>query len=159
MEIDIGAEAIDRGSARINSRTYISLDNPANASGEITSIEIWANSNITGLIVGTFYLVSGTDYKCRDSEAIPGTITAGSKVPKTVSLVVETGDFIGCYYTGGYIEWDTSGFAGVMYVFAEAIDPNDQATYTLVEGDAMSLKGIGEEEAPPAGRSFGFIIG
>ena len=141
--IDVGAEAIDRSNAFGYPFTFIGLNNPANDTGIITSIEIWAYADITGLRVGTFYLVSGTTYKCRDSEAIAGTITAGSKVTKTVSIAVVAGDFIGCYYSGGQLDRSLTGYAGVYEVSGEYIDPGDQATYALQSGDAISLKGIG----------------
>ena len=39
MTIDVGLEAIDRGNGS-SAGTYISLDNPANASGIIDTVEI-----------------------------------------------------------------------------------------------------------------------
>lgn len=143
--IDVGATAADRDTSYSFGNTFVGLDNPANYTGTIDTIEIWATTDITGLRVGTFYLVSGTDYKCRDSEAIAGTITSGSKQTKSVSIDVVVGDYIGCYFTAGSIEMSTSGYAGVYYISGEYIDPDDQATYSeLGSGRAMSLYGTGE---------------
>jgi len=75
--------------------TIIDLTNPANASGTITSIQIRAQTALTGMRVGTFYLVSGATYKCRDSATI-GSVTAGSVQTFPVQLTIVTGDFIGC---------------------------------------------------------------
>jgi len=159
MAVDIGEEAINRGSTCGDEKTIINKGNPASVAGEVTSIDIWALSgwDITGLRVGTFYRTNGNTLKCRDSESIAGTITAGSKVNKAVSLEVQVGDFIGCYYVGGKIELDGVGGGGWWYFNGEAIDPDDEETYVYYENYAMSLGGY--ITAVAAGRSFGFIIG
>lgn len=140
MAVDIGAEAIDRGTYITSHWTIIAKTNPAAEAGTITSIEIWARTDITGLRVGTFYTTNGNTLKCRDSEAIAGTITAGSKVTKPVSLAVEIGDYIGCYYTGGTLEVDEYGYPGKWHVANEYIDPGDEAEYTYFD-DEISLGG------------------
>lgn len=158
MAVDIGEEAIDRESAVVHSNTRILKGSPATASGEITSIEIWAYSDITGLRVGSFYLTGTNKLKCRDSEAIAGTITAGSKVTKAVSIAVEPGDYIGYYCSGGYIEYDNFGCSGNWYYVGEYIDPGDEATYN-VDGATTGFSLGGYITVAAVGRSFGFIIG
>lgn len=149
MAIDVGPGASDRASQLVGTLTIVDLNNPANATGTITSVEIWMKTSAAGLgfRVGTFYLVSGTTYKCRDSHTI-GDVTAGSK--QTFSGIsgfdVTTGDFIGCYYGGsGNIEEDSSGYLGVYYASGEYIDPDDSTSYTLLAGDAISIYGTGTE--------------
>lgn len=105
--IDLGTAAIDRPTYSIEGNTYIELDNPANLSGRITSVEIWADITLTGCKVATFYLVSGNNYSTRDYEAIAD-VVAGAKRTFTVDLDVVAGDFIGIYYTGGRIEKDST---------------------------------------------------
>jgi hypothetical protein len=139
--IDIGDAAIDRNSTATSAYTWIDLGNPANDTGTITSVEVWANTNITGLIVGTFYLVSGTTYKCRDSEVI-GSVTAGSKKTFSVSIDVQAGDYIGCYFSTGTLEYSTSG-TGVALASGEYIDPGDEVGYAVYSGYALSLYGTG----------------
>ena len=158
MPVDIGGEAINRGSWKRDGLTFINKATPAAIAGKVTSVDIWAFSNITGLRVGTFYLTrSGSTLKCRASEAIAGTITAGSKVNKETNIEVEIGDYIGYYFTSGGMENDLSGYAGLWGKDGEYIDPNDEVEYNLMSGDCSSLGGyIG---AVAAGRSFGFIIG
>ena len=143
-EITIGAEAIDRSGTGSPGYTRVNKEGPASASGTITSIDIWANENITGLRVGTFYSTNGNTLKCRASQAIAGTITAGSKVTKAVSLAVEIGDYIGAYWTGGKIDYAAEGFAGQWLKNGEFIDPGDEEVYGLNAGDAASLGGKGE---------------
>ncbi len=142
--LDVGSGAIDRPSYENPANTLIDLANPATLTGTLISVEIWAHSNLTGLRVGTFYLVSGTTYKCRDSETI-GAVTAGSKQTFSVSINIEAGDFIGCYFDTGQIDWSASGGSGYMYIAGEYIDPEDQAVYTLAANQAISLYGTGLE--------------
>ncbi len=141
MAVDIGSEAINRTNVVGTSITFIVNDNPATSAGTVNSVDIWAETNITGLRVGIFYKTNGNVFKCRDSEAIAGTITAGSKVTKAVSVAVEIGDYIGCYFTGGALERSLAAFAGVWFFGGEAIDPNDEETYSIFTGDAISLGG------------------
>jgi hypothetical protein len=142
IHIDIGSPAIDRGSAHGPAYTIILKDNPANETGKITSIEIWANKDISGLIVATFYNVGGNYFSARDSHSI-GTVTAGSKKTFEVSLNVEIGDYLGIYWTVGKMEYDYSGYGGFWRV------PGDQTScsnleFDLLDGDTLSLYGIGE---------------
>ncbi len=140
--IDVGSAAEDRAIASGALVTQISLSNPANLSGLITSVDVWAATNITGLRVGTFYLVSGTTYRCRASAAI-GNVTAGSKQTFPVSLPIQKGDFIGWYFATGTLDAAASGGSGGMWVDGEYIDPGDSASYTAVANAIYSLYGEG----------------
>ena len=123
------------------------MDNPANATGTIDTVEVWVFRTMTTCIVGTLYLVSGDDYKCRDSESI-GTLTQIGKVTTSgLSISVETSDYLGIYFDPGEIERDTTGYGGIWYVSGEHIDPNDQATYSSIATTAISLYGTGTEPA------------
>ena len=159
MAVDIGLEAINRVAGVGDDDTSVNAGAAASIAGIVTSIDIWALTDITGLKVGTFYKTNGNTLKCRDAKSIAGTITAGSKVNKVVSLTVEIGDYIGCIFTGGWIERDSSGYAGLWQVKDVdncIVDAEDD--YDLLSGDGISLGGY-IEEAAAAGRSFGFIFG
>ena len=157
MAVDIGAEAINRDSTFTYGNTYVLKEHPSTVSDVIISIDIWAQQNIAGLVVGTFYLTGENILKCRDSEAIAGTITAGSKVNKAVSLAVEIGDYIGAYWTAGVLERSVSGYAGYYIFEGQSIDPDDEETYYNIANSTASLGGY--IAAAAAGRSFGFIFG
>jgi len=109
--IDVGTEAID-GDFYFVPSTCISKSNPANASGKITSVEIYAYENMTGVIVATFYRPDPTGQPnylvARDNYEI-GSVTAGSKQTFTVELDVEAGDYLGIYFSAGSIERISSG--------------------------------------------------
>jgi len=141
-DIDIGSAATDRGTSGFeDSYTIVVKENPANETGKITSIEIWAYQDMTGVEVATFYVVSGSNFSTRDSEAIPGTVTAGAKRTFTVDLDVVAGDYIGIYWTGGHIELDTSG-EGVWFTMGDDI-PADNVEFMFLHPSTVSLYGTG----------------
>ncbi|GAI98734.1 unnamed protein product, partial [marine sediment metagenome] len=71
-----------------------------------------------------------------------------------IALTVVAGDYIGFYYTAGGLGYDITGYDGAWRVSGEYIDPNDEAEYTFSEGDATSLIGYGDIEAPPVGQPY-----
>ena len=146
FDIDVGNLAEDRSATGSTSGyTDIDLANPANADGEITQIEIWARG--TGSYkVGLCYLVSGTTYKCR-SVADLGSITAGSKVTKAVSLEVKAGDFIAWYSAAGSIEYESSGGSGWRYLSGDHLNAAEQDDYSLASGYLGSCYGQGNTPA------------
>jgi len=139
-EILIGDDAADYGSSA-TANTLINKGVTATGTGTITSIEIWANTDMTGVEVATFYVVSGDNLSTRDNEAIAGTITAGSKVTKVVDLDVVTGDYIGIYYSGGRIELENTG-TGVWLKAGDNI-PADNVEFTPIADAKIALHGIG----------------
>ncbi len=143
IPIDIGAEAIDRASYIAVGYTVIDKNNPANASGTLHTVKVYAFISLNGLRVGTFYLTNGNKLKCRDSVLIGYVENGEVRTFTGLSIAVEAGDYIGCFYTSGNIERDIEGFVGFWGKYGENIDPGDQATYTFYDGDAMSLYGIG----------------
>jgi len=154
MAIDVGAAATDRSDGLTGTNyTMFGLDNPVNADGTITSVEIWVEgggADLTDLTVCIFYLVSGTTYKVRSSAYI-GAVTKGSKQTfGSLSLAAETGDFIGCYYTtaAAWIEYDATGGAGVYYYAGECKDVNDQASFTLAADWSCPCTGQGPRRLP-----------
>ena len=76
--IIIGSEAINRATSDGPEETLISKANPANDNGVITSVEIWAATNIGGCKIGIFYEITVGTYHCRSATSI-GNVTAGSK--------------------------------------------------------------------------------
>jgi len=147
MAIDVGSLATDRGSSHANLWTKIDTTNPANATGIIDTVRTWYETAATGFYVGTFYLVSGTDYKCRDSVSIGNVASGSEQTFSGLSENIESGDFIGCYETTGRIEFDTSGGSGLYRIKEYQIDPANQATYALAGSYPISLYGTGTEAA------------
>ncbi|MBA7710606.1 hypothetical protein ES703_119551 [subsurface metagenome] len=154
-DIDVGAAPIPRPTVATDLLTIVDKNNPANASGRLHSVKVYAQTSMTGLRVGTFYPTNGNTLKCRDS-AVIGDVEAGAERTFTeLSIAIEAGDYIGCYFRGGgRMERHISGFAGYWNVSGEHIDPNDEAEYAFKEGDAISLYGYGDIEAPPVGQPY-----
>jgi hypothetical protein len=159
MAIDIGAEAINRGTTTSEGFTYIDKNNPANESGTITTVEIWAYSVLANCVVGTFYVVSGNTLKCRDSVVIGDVPRWSKQTFSGLSLAVEEGDYIGFYVTSGQVERDQIGYDGNWRLVGEYIDPGDEATYGFLYGDAFSVHGIGNGVAEIEGSALGSGIG
>ncbi len=116
MEIDIGPGAIDRPSyGPSGGDTHIHLGNPANATGVLNRFEVYANTDLSGLKMGSFS-GSGTSWAVRDYVTI-GAVTSGSKQTFTgIECSVVYGDCLGTYYSGtGRTERTTSGGQGVLW--------------------------------------------
>jgi len=140
--IDVGSAAINRVQALAGSTTAIEIANPANESGNITKVSIFAATGGSGWKVGTFY-GSGSDYTSRDSANLPA-ISAGLNTITGLSIAVESGDFIGVYIpvSAGTIDL---AYAGGTYVRTKAGDQfgAGQQTYGGFDGGIMSLYGEG----------------
>ena len=141
-DIDIGPGATDRNTYISFGKTLIDLANPANATGVLTSIDLWFYSqSATGVKVGTFF-GTGTSYTNRDTVAL-GTVTSGSKQTfSELNCAVEIGDFIGIFFTDGYIEGATSGGSSVYYNNADQFGTGQQ-TYAPLTDAVMSIYGTG----------------
>jgi hypothetical protein len=138
--IDVGSSAIDRTSNFGATDTWIDLANPVNGNGVINSVEIWANTNMTGCVVGTFY-GSGTNWTCRDYETI-GNVTSGSKQTFSVSLEAKVGDIIGIYFATGTLDWTSTGGSGTRYKAGSHFVDGEQ-TYSSDQGGSFSVYGTG----------------
>lgn len=144
MFIDIGSPAIDRN-WYFNPVTIVDKNKSANASGKITSVEIWAVQfySLLNCEVAIFYITSGDNFSTRSTHAI-GTVAHGSKQIFEVDLDVEEGDYIGIYFTSGRIERTGSGGdVGVLYATGDHIPCTDK-TFTPAANNIISLYGTGE---------------
>jgi hypothetical protein len=148
-EIDVGPEPTNRGSNISGDYTFIMKDNAANGTGVINTLEIWCNTNMVAK-VGFFYNTTGTNYKCRSTVTL-GTVTAGSKQTVTTDSLgaafakaVVAGDLIGIHIESGTMDYDTSGFGGYWWVAGDKMTVDNESTYASIDGDAFSVKGIGD---------------
>jgi len=146
MAVDISGGATDRDSYFTNSYTLLDKTNPANLTGTLTDFEFWANTDISGLKVGTF---SGTEtsYDDRDFETI-GSVTSGSKQTFTgKSCSVEAGDLLGVFYSSGSLECLSGGGAGLFYKSADQFGTSAQ-TYSSSSKGPLSMYAIGDASEP-----------
>lgn len=122
-------------------RTYIDRTNIANYTGTINQVQIYANTDLSGVKVGTF-TGSGVTWTINDYESI-GDVTAGSVQTFNVTLTVTANDAIGLYFAGS-IEADTSGGSGYVYYAGDGTGSGAK-TYSVGDADGvLSLYGTGE---------------
>ena len=139
--IDIGSAAEDRANFLSLAITYIAKENPANVSGRITSVEIWAYLEMTGVKVATFEEVDTNIFTARDSYTV-GTVTTGAKRTFEVDLDVQAGDYIGIYGTAGFIEANTSSGSGTWSKSGDHTECVEEAI-DFTADRTMSLYGTG----------------
>jgi len=141
-DIDIGSPAIVRPSYNVGGLTYVDKANPANASGIIENIQIYAKATMYNVKVATFYVVSGNTLATRDYCTI-GTVTAGLRTFSGLDITVEAGDFIGCYFSSGEIYFSDSDGTGIWWKSALCI-PTDGVTFSgPYSSRAISVYGTG----------------
>ena len=146
IPIDIGGLAIDRVGRGGAQYTIINATNPANAGGIITSIEVWANTDLEGFEVATFYVVDTNTFTTRDHYTI-GNVAAGSKQTFSgLSIAVAAGDYLGHYVAfsipAGYIELDSEGYSGYWYKANDFI-PCADVLFGFINSRCFSVHGIG----------------
>jgi hypothetical protein len=140
--IDVGGGAANYNYTEGASYTLVSLDNPANDTGVLDTMELWFNTNAGGVVCGTFS-GSGTSWDDRDYETI-GNVTAGSKQTFTgKNCDVATNDVIGVYFSSGVIERQFSGFAGYLYSSSGNQFNKTAQNYTLISGSKLALYATG----------------
>ena len=137
VAIDIGSDAINRDGF-YGVYTVVNGLNPANASGKINQLEVYANAAMSDVEVATFYVVSGNNLSTRDTQAI-GSLSLGYN-SFNVDLNVEEGDYIGIYYTAGNIDTTNSGGSN-WYGSEDNIPCTDHAFYA--SSRIVSIGGTG----------------
>jgi len=148
MAIDVGAPATDRASDLGTGYTWVLKDNPANASGIINTVEIWAETEMTGCKVATFYRPDPGGFPdnltARDVVTL-GNVTAGSKQTfSSLSLDVEADDYIGLVFSTGAIERDSAGGLGVWHLAGDQTACENEE-FDPRSGRIASLYGTGVE--------------
>ena len=139
MAIDVGKHFVT--GAYTNLGTMIFLENPANASGKIHSVEFNVNLTFDSCKIGTFY---GTppNLTCRSYANIPSKI--GYIVASKLDIDVEVGDFLGIFLVGAGIRYETSGHGGIAIKAGDQFDAGQQ-TYTTsgYEAYGIAIFGVG----------------
>ncbi len=147
--LDVGAEAVTGSASATAGYTDISLTNPLNASGQLSSIEVWAMTDCTGLKVGTFYNSGTGQYTCRSVVEL-GNVTSGSKQTYTtdassnpISLTGVAGDYIGYHIDTGTWAYNTGG-TGLYYKSGDQCVAGQSSTgWTLLADRDYSIYASG----------------
>lgn len=159
--IIIGTEPINRGDTPTITWTHVEASNPANDTGEITSVEIWLATAGVAVEVATFVHEGANVLSTRDIEAI-GAVAHGSKQTASgLHMTVVTGDHIGIYGTSGTIEMDNAGGTGRWESpTGDDYIPCGSVGFAYYAGAIISLKGLGATlEVGGAGGGSGGVIG
>jgi len=138
--IDVGPEAIERLAEAPAGYTDIAEENPANLSGTITKVQVYVAAAMTGFQVGIFHKTDTNDFECSAYAEIGGLTTGYHELE--VSLAIEAGDYIGAYWSTGYIERTNAG-DGYWWLNSDEI-PCESKGFTFTANRTISLKGIGE---------------
>jgi hypothetical protein len=142
-DIDIGSAAINRSNWQDYGVSFIVKENPANASGRITSVDVWFKSSTSGAWVATFYpnLTPPNTFTARDRQWI-GPITGGVKETFEVDLAVGEGNYIGIFFgLEGQIEADESGEG--IWARVGDIYTWEKELFTFIPNITISLGGAG----------------
>lgn len=139
VDIDIGSPAIDRPDGLTGLRTVVNIDNPANGTGTITKVEVFATSMMYTVEIGIFYVVSGDNLSTRSWEAVVGNLPIGFNEIE-VNLECQAGDYIGIKYSTGSIDRHKEGYAGIWHKTLDLIPCTDEP-FTKLSGDTVSLYG------------------
>lgn len=141
VDIDIGSPAIDRANALGWDNTFVEKNNPANVTGKILQVQVYAQADMTGAIIAIFEEVEANKLTARDNIVI-GNITAGSVQSFDVNLNVVTGDYIGIYFATGILKLDTFGGGNWWHEGDETSCIN--LAFTFFANRTMSLYGKGK---------------
>lgn len=156
-DIDIGLPAIARPGGYDQGATLIALDNPANLAGKIKKVELWFQTNATGVKAGTFF-GAAPNFTCRDFEVI-GNVASGAKRTFTgLNIDVEIGDFIGVYSATGQMEKTDDVHLGIYHKWGDQFEAGEQG-YALQAGDGMSVYGEGDVPSEGGGGGAGVVTG
>lgn len=110
MAISAGNDVTDRGINQTANRTYVDNGSTVTGDGTITEIQLWATGDLTGIKVGFFHLVSGTNtFFCRDFVSLGDTTGAGLKTFSGLDIKVKAGDRLGWYCASGNISVSSTG--------------------------------------------------
>lgn len=149
--IDVGSAAVDRFSTlgAKTTQTIIDYNNAANATGSIDTIETYWGAVGAGNSIKAGTFADGGSYAmtCRDAEVI-GAVAAGLNSDTGLDITINSGDYIGVDERNGIdgcnLDRAISGFSGVLYAAGQYCDPTDNATFSILSGDCLSLYGTGE---------------
>ena len=143
--IDVGTLVSDSEHVGYPDFTFINKSNPANKTGKITRIEMYVYYNLSNCKVATFYRPDPGGFpnnlSTRDTEYI-GTVMSGSKQVFEVDLDVVEGDFIGIYFTAGYLCCAIPGYTNSKWYIKEDKIPCTNQTFSLGD-DTLSIYGTG----------------
>jgi hypothetical protein len=155
--IDVGSAAINRSlyqslyrSSDGRYRTAIEYSNPANADGEIDTVQGYFDTADENNIVrfGTFTAGGSDSFTCHDGEQYGAVTTRSTVTCSGLTMAVSTGEYIGVDSGAAvplYIDLGSSGGGGHYYIVGTYCDASDSGTFSFLANYITSLYGTGTE--------------
>ena len=107
--ITIGNAATNRGGIVGTGATYVDYNSPAGASGTVNVVQFFVYDTLYDAVVAIYQDMTSNNFKVKDTETI-GTVTGGGTNTFTgLDLSVESGEYIGLYFSAGYLDTDDEG--------------------------------------------------
>jgi len=150
--IDVGPGADVRGSNFPYNYTLVCLENPANDTGVLTTMQFLFEITAGFVKCGVFH---GTqeDLDSGDYEYI-GTVGTGVKTFTGLDCDVTIGDYLGIYWKNyGILERDLNGSLGVWWIMSDIFGLTGQSL-SLLANDAVSIYATGSTAPPPVDETY-----
>ena len=146
-----GDTCVDRETQWVDWYTVVNVAGPADETFSVTILMCWAAATITtSAEFGSFADGGSNSLTCHGNcSGANMTFAAGSCLTKTggvdfTAYTALSGEYIGIYYHGsGSPEWDYTGKTGVWYEFGDDVGTDVTVTFTLLAGDAFSMRAEG----------------
>lgn len=143
--IDVGDLSLAHTYNLAKNTTWFDKANPANASGVIDTVKIWADSKWdSSVTVGTVY-GAGTSYQCRDAVNIGIVADLAEATITGLSLEIAEDDYLAAY--GYELSYQKGGSVtgNLYYGYAGNALSGGSFTYSEATGRTIAVCGVGEE--------------
>lgn len=151
----VGCSLGDYGNPGLGSPiTIIDQNNPADRDGKISRIQIYVEDDLYGVEIGSFYSVNESlNYSCRDHTLL-GNISAGYSDLYGIEITVNSGDYLGIYYTDGNMSVSTTGGGGIATYAGDGT--SGTVVYSNTSNYCLAIAGSGE--APYGGTYYEMVF-
>lgn len=155
MPIDVGAACIDRAGSAGSGSTNLEGSNPANATGTIDSVCVYAATDMSGIEFASF-ADEGSNSLSTNGDTNGSNLSATvAASPKTftaagcdfTAFAINTGEYIGAYWSGGNLEKANAG-VGKWDVAGDQV-PCSSVTFSWTATRVLSIYATGAEVGAP----------
>lgn len=152
MAIDVGVGCNNLSHSVSNGFTRVAVNNPANATGTIDSVCVWANSNMTGIEYASFIdeggnvLSTNGDTNGSNLAAAAGQQTTHTAPGDFSAFAISSGEHIGIWWTGGALDRDITASSPAWLDGGDQV-PCISSQFTYEENRELALYAVGAEVA------------
>jgi len=132
--------------------TAINFNNPTTATGTIDNIQFYVKDTMNGLVFASFYRPDPGSYPnnwtARDKDTSHNSTEYNAGLHEvSVDISVQSGDYIGCYYSSGSMERHLSGYDGIYYKSGDYTEA-DNDSFSFFSGDCIAVLGFSGSDSP-----------